>query len=60
MDLLLAILISMGLNVTPQDLSNKDYVNKHLTEIQQAQTIIANQHVESIKHKRFTSTPIRK
>jgi hypothetical protein len=60
MDLLLAILISMGLNVTPQDLSNKDYVNKHLTEIQQAQTILANQKAESVKQKRFTSTPIRK
>jgi len=38
MDLLLAILISMGVNVTPHDICNKEWRYKHASELQQAQT----------------------
>jgi hypothetical protein len=63
MDLLLAILISMGVNVTPQDISNKDWRYKHASEIQQAQTQLHNLQTETtIPHfnpgKRNGSTPV--
>ncbi len=47
MDLLLAILISMGVNVTPQDITNKDWRYKHASEIQQAQTQLHNLQTET-------------
>lgn len=47
MDLLLAILISMGVNVTPQDIMNKDWRYKHASEIQQAQTQLHNLQTET-------------
>ena len=40
MDLLLAILISMGINVTPKDLTNKEFMLKNQSAIQHAQAIL--------------------
>jgi hypothetical protein len=47
LDLLLAILISMGMNVTPQDMSNKDFLLKNQTAIQQAQNILLQNQSET-------------
>jgi len=63
MDLLLAILISMGVNVTPHDICNKEWRYKHASELQQAQTQLHNLQIESSNPhispgKRLGATPV--
>jgi hypothetical protein len=49
MDLLLAILISMGINVTPKDLTNKEFMLKNQSAIQHAQAILKERQTESTR-----------
>ena len=49
MDLLLAILISMGINVTPKDLTNKEFMLKNQSAIQHAQGILKERQTESTR-----------